>query len=199
LALRRAVGVVRSKREVRRAVRQARDACRANPATVRVSWDLDNTLASSGVLLRTGVPLQEAIVDAQPLANMPAFYEALHARLPEAHHFILSARMPSMRRDTIAWLARHGLEADDAAICFVPNVDAKLEVWRQLARGARLVVVDDLSYDHEAIEPSVYEHLVEVAKQIAFIYIGLDRIAEITQSAAASEAVAAEVVGALAS
>jgi hypothetical protein len=180
-------------------VRQARNCCRANPATVRVSWDLDNTLAGSGMLLRTGIPLQAAIVEAQPMPNMPAFYEALHVRLPEAHHFIVSARTPSMRRDTVAWLARHGFEVDDGAICFVPEVDAKLEVWRQLARDARLVIVDDLSYDHEAVDPSVYEHLVEVAKQIAFIYIGLDRIAEITRSAAAAEAVASEVLEALAS
>jgi hypothetical protein len=179
-------------------VRQARDACKANPATVRVCWDLDNTLADSGRLLRTGVPLPEAIVDAQPVPNMPAFYDALRARLPEAHHFILSARTPSMRRDTVSWLRRHELDADDAAICFVPDVDAKLEVWRQLARDARLVIVDDLSYDHEAAEPSIYEHLVEVAEQIAFVYVGLDRIAEITQSAAAAEAAASEVVEALA-
>jgi hypothetical protein len=180
-------------------VRQARNACRANPATVRVCWDLDNTLAGSGILLRTGIPLQAAIVDAQPVPNMPAFYDALHARLPQAHHFILSARTPGMRRDTVAWLARHGLEADDAAICFVPDVDAKLAVWRQLARDARLVIVDDLSYDHEAVKPSVYEHLVDVAEQIAYIYVGFDRIADITQSEAAAEAVASEVVGALAS
>lgn len=179
-------------------MKQARNACKSNPATVRVCWDLDNTLAGSGMLLRSGIPLRAAIVDAEPVPNMPAFYDALHARLPEAHHFILSARTPSMRRDTVAWLDRHGLEADDAGICFVPNVDAKLEVWRQLARDARLVIVDDLSHDHEADEPSVYEHLVRVAEQIAFIYIGLDRIAEITRSTAAAEAVASEVIEALA-
>jgi hypothetical protein len=61
------------------------------------------------------------------------------------------------------------------------------------------VIVDDLSYDHEAVEPSVYEHLVEVAEQTAFIYVGLHRIAEITQSAAAAEAVASEIVEALVS
>jgi hypothetical protein len=193
------LGFVRSKREVRRAVTQARDACRANPATVRVCWDLDNTLAGSGMLLRTGIPLRAAIVEARPVPNMPAFYDALHSRLPRAHHFILSARTPAMRRDTVAWLERHGLHADDAAICFVPDVDAKLDVWRQLARDARLVIVDDLSYDHEAVEPSVYGRLVEVARQIAFVYVGLDRITEITQSAAAADAVASEIVEALAS
>jgi hypothetical protein len=67
----------------------------------------------------------------------------------------------------------------------------------KLARGARLVVVEDLSYDHEAAEPSIYEHLVELAEQIALTYIGLDQSSQITASASVAEAIASEVVEAV--
>jgi hypothetical protein len=144
------------------------------------------------------MPLQEAIVAARPVPNMPQFFNAMRAGLPGAHHLILSARDRSMRPETLVWLDRHGLWVEDAAICFVPRVDAKLRIWRQLSRNARLVIVDDLSYNHEAVQQSVYEHLVEQAEQIAFFYIGLNRIAEIASGATGAEATVSEVVEALA-
>jgi hypothetical protein len=129
---------------------------------------------------------------------MLAFYEAMRTKLPEAQHFILSARTPSMRRDTFAWLRRYGLSAADGAVCFVPYAKAKPKVWKQLARDAQLVIVDDLSYNHEGDQPTTYEDLVELAKRTACVYIGLGEIAQIAASSRAVEAVASEAVNALA-
>ena len=59
-----------------------------------------------------------------------------------------------MRRDTLVWLQRHGLTPQDGAVCFVPQAKAKVKVWRQLARDGQLVIVDDLSYNHESDSPT---------------------------------------------
>jgi hypothetical protein len=58
--------------------------------------------------------------------------------------------------------------------------------------------VDDLSYDHEAERPSIYEDLVEVARQTATNYIGLDQIAEIAADPGAIELIAAQTAEAVA-
>ena len=180
------------------AVKQARRSCKSHPAKVRFCWDLDNTLANSGVLIKFGTRLQDAIVEAQAVPNMLALYEAIRTRLPEAEHFILSARMRSMRGDTLMWLRRHGVEPRDGALCFVPHPEAKPRVWRQLARDARLVIVDDLSYNHESDTPSVYNDLVVSAEQTASVYIGLTQITNIAAHSHAAEEIAARTVEALA-
>jgi hypothetical protein len=173
---------------VRAAVRQARR-LRSRNGVIRICWDLDNTLVDSGSLLRAGKRLDDAIVEAEPVSNMLNLYEAMHAQLPNAEHFILSARMRGMRRDTMAWLSRHGLSPADAAVCFVPYVQAKPKVWQELARDARLVIVDDLSYNHEEEQVGVHHDLVAVAERLACVYIGLDEIAEIARSPTAVGAV----------
>jgi len=171
------------------AVRQAQRLCRLQPASVYVCWDLDNTLVGSGVILRAGKRLEDAIVEAKPVANMLEFYGAIHVNVREAHHFILSARTRSMRRETVAWLHRHGLPPADGALCFVPAADAKPRVWEQLARNGTLVIVDDLSYNHETDETNIYAELVQVAERVACVYIGLDEINRIGDDARAIDSI----------
>jgi hypothetical protein len=183
--------------EVRAAVRQARTVCDSHPAPVRICWDLDNTLANSGTLLRAGRALQEAVVETEPVPNMLEFYSAMQARLPHADHFILSARARSLRPDTLRWLERYGLASGDGAVCFVPYAEAKSRVWRQLARDSKLIIVDDLSYNHEADEPSIYDDLVGLARQTACVYIGLDEITQITANSTAIDAVASKALESL--
>src|SRR5215208_3279627 len=161
------------------AVKQARKLCQTHPASIRICWDLDNTLANSGALIRIGKRLQDAIVEAEPVPNMVEFYEVMRTGLPNAEHVILSARMRAMRRETLAWLQRYGLAPREGAICFVPYAEAKPKVWQQLARDTRLVIVDDLSYGHEGSSPSTYHDLVEFAKRTACVYIGLEQITRI--------------------
>jgi hypothetical protein len=180
------------------AVSQVRRFHRRSVAQVRICWDLDNTLVGSGSLLSTGVPLERAIVDAEPIPNMLAFLAAMRRDLPEAEHVFLSARVRSMRAPTLSWLARYGLTPTAGAVWLVPSADVKPAIWRRLARTARLVIVDDLSYDHEAQRPSIYEDLVEVARQTATIYIGLDQIAEIAADPGAIEVIAAQTAEAVA-
>jgi hypothetical protein len=174
--------------DVRAAVRRARRLHSQN-GVIRICWDLDNTLVDSGRLLRAGERLDDAIVEAEPVSNMLDLYEAMRAELPNAEHFILSARMRGMRRKTVAWLTRHGLSPADAALCFVPYVQAKPKVWQELARDARLVIVDDLSYNHETEQVGIHHDLVDVAERLAFVYIGLDEIAEIARNPTAVGAV----------
>jgi hypothetical protein len=178
-------------------VRQARRICRAHPASVRFCWDLDNTLVDSGTLIHAGSRLEQAAVDAGPVANMLEFYELVQRTLPDAEHVILSARRRSMRADTMAWLARHDVTTRTASVCFVPYADAKPEVWRQLGRDARLVIVDDLSYDHESDRPQIYAQLVAAAERTACVYLGLDRIAELAAGSRPLEVEAARIVAAL--
>jgi hypothetical protein len=177
-----------AKWDVRAAVRQARS-LRSGQGVIRICWDLDNTLVNSGALLRAGGKLEDAIVEAEPVPNMLDLFAAIRAELPNAEHFILSARMRGMRRETVAWLRRHGLSPGDAAVCFVPYVRAKPLVWEELARGARLIIVDDLSYNHEQERVGVYDDLVDVAQRIAYVYIGLVDIAEIARNPTAVRAV----------
>jgi hypothetical protein len=187
---------------VRVAVRQARQ-LRSRDGLIRICWDLDNTLVDSGRLLRAGERLDDAIVVAEPVSNMLDLYEAMRAELPNAEHFILSARMRGMRRKTVVWLSRHGVSPADAIVCFVPYVQAKPRVWQELARDARLVIVDDLSYNHETEQVAIHHDLVAVAERIAYVYIGLDEIAEIARNPTAvgavvsrtAESVAASSVG----
>lgn len=176
------------------AVRHARRLQRARPGAVLVCWDLDNTLVDSGSLLRCGRRLPEAIVEGEPVPNMLAFYAALGDGLPGAGHVILSARTPAMRSDTLTWLSRHGLAPADGALWFVPHAAAKARVWQTLAKAAPLVIVDDLTYDHEAEVPSVYHDLVETARRTAAVYIGVDEIATIARDAGAIPGIVAEVV-----
>jgi hypothetical protein len=152
---------------------------------------------NSGALVRVGKRLDEALVEAQPMPNMLALYEALHAQLPGAEHVILSARLRAMRPNTFAWLERHGLTHSDDAVCFVPYAEAKPKVWRTLARVAPLVIIDDLSYGHEGDQPSVYHELVRVANETAAVYVGLDEISRIAADSGAVELVVARAVEAL--
>jgi hypothetical protein len=165
---------------------------------VRVCWDLDNTLVRSGELIRTGTMLGEAIVQAEPVPNMLDFYAALAKSLSGADHFFLSARIGSMRADTLAWLERYGFELGDHALCLVPQADLKPRIWRLLGRGAKLVIVDDLSYDHERERPSVYHDLVAAAERTADVYIGLEQITAIAAEPAAVEPLAMRVANSLA-
>jgi hypothetical protein len=187
-----------ARREVRAAVKQARRfRSRAGAGAVRVCWDLDNTLVGSGKLLRAGRRLEAAIVDAEPVPNMLDLYGAIRAEIPNAEYFILSARMRRMRPDTLAWLSRHGLIHAGAAVCFVPYVQAKARVWEQLAGRGALVIVDDLSYDHESDHVSTHDELVDLAERIANIYIGLEEIAEIAADPKAVGALVSRTVESL--
>ena len=168
---------------------QARRLCRSQRASIYLCWDLDNTLVDSGTILRAGKPLEDAIVEAQPVPNMLDFYEAMHRNLAEAQHFILSARTRSMRPATVAWLHRYGLPPADGALCFVPSADVKPKVWKQLARSGALVIIDDLTYSHESDRPSIYAELVEIAKTTACAYIGVDEISRIAEDASAIDLV----------
>ena len=167
-----------TRRQTRAAVAQARAVGGRAPDSVRVCWDLDNTLVDSGSLLKSGKTLAEAIVEAQPVRNMPGFFRALQAALPGSEHFILSVRPPSMRAATRAWLRDH-LGASDWNVCLVPYPESKPKVWRSLGEGGRLVIVDDLSYGHEGERPSVYETLVDSARRLAAAYVGLNEIQRI--------------------
>jgi hypothetical protein len=187
LRLNKAKGLVLAKWGVWIAVRQARRSCRSHPAAVRICWDLDNTLADSGSLVRIGKPLQDAVREAEPVPNMLVFFEAMRTAFPDAEHFVLTARLRSMRPDTLTWLRRHGVASRDSAVCFVPHAEAKPRVWRQLARGARLVIIDDLSFEHEAEQPRVYDELVAFAEQTACAYVGIDQISEIASNSKAAE------------
>jgi len=178
-------------------VRNARRLRRARPRVVLVCWDLDNTLVDSGSLLRLGQRLEDAIVDGKPVPNMLAFYAALGDGLPDAAHVILSARTPAMRTDTLTWLSNNGLAPADGVLWFVPNAAAKTRVWQTLAKAAPLVIVDDLTYDHEAETPRVYQDLVETARRTAAVYIGADEIARIAGDPEAISGIVAEAVAAV--
>jgi len=128
---------------------------------------------------------------------MLEFYRAMETGLPDAEHFILSARARSVRAETMKWLERYSVSSRDGAVCFVPFAEAKPRVWRYLARNTRLVIVDDLSYAHENDQPSLYEDLVQVAQETAWIYIGLDEITEIMSSSSAVESVRSRVLESL--
>jgi hypothetical protein len=193
-----AVRLARGLLETRSAVRQARQLCRSEAAAVRVCWDLDNTLVDSGTLLRAGKQLKDAVAEAEAVPNMLDFYATVGARLPNAAHFILSARTPSMRADTLAWLRRNGVTLADGAICFLPYPSAKPKVWRQLARQTKLVIVDDLSYNHESDQRQIYNDLVRSAQGTASVYVGIDEIARIAKDRRVVDAVASRVVEALA-
>ena len=165
---------------------------------MRVCWDLDNTLVNSGMLIRLGKRLEDAVIDAEPVANMLKFYEGMQAELPGADHVILSARSAGMRTATLAWLGRHQLTLGGGAIWFVPDANAKVKVWLQLARDAQLVIIDDLSYNHESERANVYDDLVQHAKRIGAVYVGLEQIAAIEADPTAVEAVISWVIEGLA-
>lgn len=198
VTVRRIARGIRTRLGVWRAVSQARTARRQHPATIRICWDLDNTLVGSGRLLKAGLQLHEAVVDAKPVPNMLAFFEAMRRRLPEAEHFILSARPSGMRADTLAWLEEHGLALSGGAVCLVPSAEAKRRVWQQLARDAQLVIVDDLSHGHEGDEAVVYEELAAFARGTASVYVGLNEIARIEADPDAVQSVAERAAHALA-
>jgi hypothetical protein len=184
--------------EIWTAVRQARRLCRLHPADVRICWDLDNTLADSGSLLRLGKRLQDVAQEAEPVPNMLRFLDAITEALPLAEHIVLTARLAAMRPDTLAWLRRHALQPSHGAVFFVPYAEAKPRVWRQLARGSRLVIVDDLSRGHEGDRSIVDRGLVEAARAMASVYVGLDEITQIAGDPIAVEKIVASVVESLA-
>lgn len=141
-------------------------------APVVICWDLDNTLVDTGSLLRAGRPLTEAVAIAEPMPGMLAFVTAVRAALPGAAHVVLSVRTRGMRSDTLAWLHRHDVAIAPAAVCLAPSAESKPVLWRQLAAGARLVVVDDLAHGHETGALRSYDDLVAQAERIADVYLG---------------------------
>jgi hypothetical protein len=141
--------------------------------------------------------LQDAVVEAKPVPNMLEFCEKVRTQVPDAEQVFLTARIRAMRLDTYAWLRTYGLAPSDEAVCFVPNAQAKPKIWGQLARDARLVIIDDLSYDHESDQPSIYHDLVEFARRTASVYIGFEQISQIAADARAVDAVAAALVQSL--
>jgi hypothetical protein len=164
---------------------------------VVVCWDLDNTLVGSGLLIRSGSSVELAISRAEPVANMLAFYAAVAAALPAARHFVLTARSVTFRKTTLEWLARHELAPTGDAVCCVPLQAAKVPIWRELSRRVPVVIVDDLSYDHEQDVPRVHDELVELAARVAAVYVGVADIAAIERDAAAIEAVVARITAAV--
>lgn len=188
----------RSRWETWLAVRQARRVHGHGSAPVRVCWDLDNTLVGSGSLVRSGITLEKAIVEAEPVPNMLEFFAALRTNLPEAEQVVLSARPRSMRVATLAWLERYSIALSPDAVLLAPSAAVKPAIWRQLARSAQLVIVDDLTYDHEAQRPSVYHDLVEAARRTATVYVGFDQIAEIAANPGVIEPIAAQTAEAVA-
>ena len=103
-----------------------------------------------------------------------------------------------MRAATLAWLARYGLALEDGSIWFVPDPNAKVKVWLQLARDAQLVIIDDLSYNHESDPAGIYNDLVGDAMRIASVYVGLEQITAIEADPTAVEAVTSWVIEGLA-
>jgi hypothetical protein len=182
--------VARRRLEAWRAVRQARRFSRACQAPIRVCWDLDNTLVGSGVLIHAGSQLEDAIVEAEPVPNMLDLFWSIREKLPHAGHFVVSARFYTMRDSTFVWLRRHGLDLDRTEVALVPDAEAKARVWEELARDGRLLIVDDLSYDHASDRPAIYEDLVTAARATASAYIGLDQIAEVSADRRAVDRVA---------
>jgi hypothetical protein len=197
LALDKPKGFALTRWEIWAAVRQARRTCRSHPAEVRICWDLDNTLADSGSLLRLGKRLQDAVKEAEPVPNMLRFFEAVTTALPRANHIVLTARLGSMRPDTLTWLRRHAIQPSHGAVFLVPYAEAKPRIWRQLARGTRLVIVDDLSRGHESARPIVDWDLVEVARATAAAYLGLDEITQIAADSNNVEKMVSSVVESL--
>ena len=153
-------------------------------APVVVCWDLDNTLADSGTLVRTGRPVADAWIEARPVPGMLELAAALRAALPAAAHVVLTVRPRRYRRATMAWLERYAKDLPARATLLVSSPDDKPPVWRALARHGQLVVVDDLAGGHESPEPVPYVHLIGEAQQIAAVYLGLDVIERVRNTGA---------------
>jgi len=145
-------------------------------------------------MLVAGRSLAEAVVEAAPVPNMLELFRTLSDALPEAAHFVLSARPPSMRRATMTWLWRHGVTTSRAVVFFVPTAEAKPRVWAQLGSDALLVIIDDLTHGHESGAPVVYPELVESARRIARVYLGVDDIRCIKADSAGVAAVTQRTV-----
>lgn len=167
---------VRDPWDVGRAVRHARRFAQTAERPVIVCWDLDNTLVASGLCLRAGLSLSEAIVEAYPVPNMLRFYMEMRRSLDGAGHYVLSARSRDMRQATHEWIGRHLSEVEPTSVSLVPRADAKPRIWHELARGRKLVIVDDLSFNHEHDVPDVYEELVRDAREVAASYVGVEEI-----------------------
>jgi hypothetical protein len=162
-------------------------------APVNVCWDLDNTLVESGTLVHGGRTPEQAIVEAGPMPGMLEFAAAIAEELPDAAHFALSVRERGMRADTLAWLRLHEVRLEPEAVFFVPTPAGKAAVWRDLAAGARLLIVDDLSFDHESGAPSVHHDVVLEARRLGDVYLGIEEIAAIGADPARARAAAADV------
>lgn len=197
LTPRRAAGsVVRPLRHAlaeRETLRGVRRYARNCSAEVIVCWDLDNTLVDSGTLLRQGMSLADAIVVASPMSAMLEFYASVSESVKDAQHVVLSARGRALRLATRDWLGRHGLEIADDRIWLVPDARAKLAVWQSLARCARLVIVDDLSFGHEGDVRLPYADLVDAVSELAAVYVGLDDITAVVEDPLAGKRLAGEV------
>lgn len=178
------------------AARRARGAIRRATlvdAPVVVCWDVDNTLVDSGTLIRDGRSVRRAWVDAVPVPGMLAFASALRAQLGDAAHVVLSVRPGCLRTETLAWLERERFELSAGDLWLVASPEDKPAVWRALARNAVLVVVDDLTYGHERVQPLAYTSLAVEARQTAAVYVGADEIARVRSNPDEAERLAREV------
>jgi hypothetical protein len=142
--------------------------------------DLDNTLADTWPVLKRHRDLFSRKRTKERLA-IPAFAGARNLLKRALHRqrlcFIVSARPYPTYFDTLSWLRQNEIVIPRARVILVSHPHQKLELVRMvLKRGFRVVVLDDLTYNHEHGEVLSYDGLIEDIRSLGVRYYGAEFI-----------------------
>jgi len=113
-----------------------------------IVFDIDNTLANTWPSLKSSMASnQYDFYRRLPLIN-DAKYLVEESQLKGYSIFFLSARDPRYWLSTKFWLSDK-FNITSFSLRLVPNVKMKIGYWKKLSKQNKLVVIDDLSYNHE--------------------------------------------------
>lgn len=137
-----------------------------------IVFDIDNTLADTWPSLKSPV-----------FSNQYKFYRKLslidNARyLVEESHlkgyfiFFISARSPRYWFSTKSWL-HEKFNIRSFSLRLVPIVKMKINYWEKISKYNKLIVVDDLSYNHENNNVKFYKSEIDyLSNNININYFG---------------------------
>lgn len=145
-----------------------------------IVFDIDNTIADTWVTLRKDslVSYKNEYDRNLQLALIDGAYDLVnHAQQSYNHILFLSARDPRLYFTTRKWINKNFSELDFTLV-LVPNVKMKLMFWKCLSKiQNNLVVIDDLSYNHENNDIKFYQNeIYYLTSNDSIKYFGLDEI-----------------------
>ena len=142
--------------------------------------DIDNTLADTFHSYKYFFESYE-----NRLLSLAIFLGMRKKYIEILHHnknaFFISARRMSSKAATYNWLESNGLKIEKNNIFNVNSVNVKIIFFKLLNKNNnyKIILIDDLSYNHENGEVKYYKNQIDAICQFKILHIDAKQIEEI--------------------